>query len=90
MRVEFNKKIEDTEKSIIADEKLKDNLRRDEMKALNGNLEKLKGDISKDFDQKLKIHIDEMSRLVQKYKEMESSVSQKIQNDEELRGNLAL
>ncbi len=90
MRLEFNKKIDDTEKSIIADGKVKENLHRDEMKAFNINLEKYKQDISKNFDQKLKLHFDETLRLVQKYKEMESSVSQKIQNDEELRGNLAL
>jgi hypothetical protein len=90
MRVDFNKKIEDTEKSMTADEKLKENLRRDEMKALNNALEKNKQDILKEFDQKLKLHLDETSRLVQKYKEIEISVGQKIQTDEESRSNLAL
>lgn len=90
MRVDFNKKIEDTEKSMAADEKIKENLRRDEMKALNNALEKNKQDVLKEFDQKLKLHLDETSRLVQKYKEMEISVGQKIQTDEESRSNLAL
>mgnify|MGYP000852727397 FL=1 len=89
MRIEFNKKVEETEKSIIADEKMRDNLRRDEIKAINLALEKNKQDILKDIDQKLKMQLDETTRLVQKYKEMESSVSQKIRGDEEMKGSLA-
>ncbi|NPV40821.1 MAG: hypothetical protein HPY72_05690 [Anaerolineae bacterium] len=88
MRIEFNKKVEETEKSIIADEKMRDNLRRDEIKAINLALEKNKQDILKDIDQKLKMQLDETTRLVQKYKEMESSVSQKIRGDEEMKGSL--
>ncbi len=90
MRVDFNKKIEDTEKNMAANEKVKENLRRDEMKALNNSLEKNKQEVLKEFDQKLKLHLDETARMVQKYREMEISVGQKIQTDEELRSSLAL
>lgn len=90
MRVDFNKKIEDNEKNMAANEKVKENLRRDEMKALNNSLEKNKQEVLKEFDQKLKLHLDETARMVQKYREMEISVGQKIQTDEELRSSLAL
>lgn len=89
MRIEFSKKMEETEKSILADEKMRDNLRRDEIKAINLALEKNKQDLLKDIEQKLKMQLDETNRLVQKYKEVESSVERKLHEDEETKGSLA-
>jgi len=89
MRIEFNKKVEETEKSILADEKMRDNLRRDEIKAINLALEKNKQDILRDTDQKLKMQLDETARLVQKYKEVESSVERKLHEDDETKSSLA-
>jgi chromosome segregation ATPase len=89
MRIEFNKKVEETEKSIMADEKMRDNLRRDEIKAINLALEKNKQDILKETDQKLKMQLDETARLVQKYKEVESSVERKLHDDDETKSSLA-
>jgi len=90
MRVDFNRKVEETEKRIVADEKMKENLHRDEMKTLDASLEKAKGDISRDFDQKLKTNLEETSRLVQRFKEIEGSVEEKLRGDDELKGNLAV
>lgn len=89
MRIEFSKKMEETEKSILADEKMRDNLRRDEIKAINLALEKNKQDLLKDIEQKLKMQLDETNRLVQKYKEVESSVERKLHEDEGTKGSLA-
>jgi chromosome segregation ATPase len=89
MRIDLNKKIEETEKSILADEKMKDNLRRDEIKAINVAVEKNRQQLLRDIDQKFKLQLEETARLVQKYKEMENSVKQRIHGDDEVKGSLA-
>jgi len=90
LRVDFGRKLEETEKNITADSKLKENLQRDEMKALNSALEKTRQDVLKELDLKLKTHLDETARLIQKFKEVENTVDIKIREDEALKGSMAV
>ncbi len=90
MRVDINRKIDETEKRIIADEKMRENLDREEIKAVNQAVDKLRQDITRDFDKKLQLHNEDTARLLQRFKELEVSIEQKTQGDDEIKGNVSL
>ena len=87
MKLDFNRKIEEMEKRITADTKMQDNLRQDEIKAIGMNVEKAKRELSTELDQKLKINAEEMNRLIQRSKELENSVMEKIGSNVELQSS---
>jgi DNA repair exonuclease SbcCD ATPase subunit len=89
-RTDLNRKIEETQKQIVADQKMKENLQRDEIKALNGAVEKVRRDVTADFDKKLQLHNEDTARLLQRFKELEISINSKMQGDDEVKGNLSL
>lgn len=87
LRLDFNRKIEETEKRISAEGKMQDNLRRDEVKAINKNIEKAKQEFSDLLDQKLKSHLEELNRQIQRSKELENSILEKTVANDEMRSN---
>ena len=89
-RIDLNRKIEETQKQIVADQKMKENLQRDEIKALNAAVEKVRRDVTSDFDKKLQMHNEDTTRLLQRFKELETSILSKVQGDDEVKGNLSL
>lgn len=89
-RTDLSRKIEDTQKQIVADQKMRENLQRDEIKALNIAVEKVRKDITTDFEKKLQLHNEDTARLLQRFKELEYSINSKTQRDDEVKGNLSL
>ena len=89
-RTDLSRKIEETQKQIVADQKMHENLQRDEIKALNIAVEKVRKDITTDFEKKLQLHNEDTARLLQRYKELEYSINSKTQRDDEVKGNLSL
>lgn len=89
-RTDLNRKIEETQKQIVADQRMRENLQRDEIKALNIAVEKVRKDVTADFDKKLQLHNEDTARLLQRFKELENSINSKIQGDDEVKGNLSL
>ncbi len=90
VRIDINKKLEDLEKNRKAEEKTRENLLRNELNLLGQAVEKTSQKNTKDIDQKLRLHLDETARLVQRFKEVESSIEQKIQSDDDTKGSIAL
>jgi len=89
-RTDLTRKIEETQKQIVADQKMRENLQRDEIKALNAAVEKVRRDVTSDFDKKLQMHNEDTTRLMQRFKELETSILSKTQGDDETKGNLSL
>jgi DNA repair exonuclease SbcCD ATPase subunit len=89
-RTDLNRKIDETQKQIVADQKMRENLQRDEIKALNIAVEKVRKDIISDFEKKLQLHNEDTARLLQRFKELEYSINSKTQRDDEVKGNLSL
>ncbi|MDK2981687.1 MAG: hypothetical protein PWQ55_2034 [Chloroflexota bacterium] len=89
-RTDLNRKIEETQKQIVADQRMRENLQRDEIKSLNIAVEKVRKDVTSDFDKKLQLHNDDTARLLQRFKELEISINQKTQGDDEIKGNVSL
>lgn len=87
MRVDFNRKVEEYEKRRLSDEKIHENLWRDEAKTLNQAIEKLKQDLVKDTDQKLKSHAEEVNKVIPKVQEIQTSVGKVLKEDEEFKGS---
>lgn len=90
VRIDINKKLDDLEKNRKAEEKTRENLLRNELNLLGQAVEKTSQKNTKDFDQKLRLHLDETARLVQRFKEVESSIEQKIQSDDDTKGSIDL
>ncbi len=87
MRVDFTRTIEESEKRRVTSEKVQEKLRMDEVKALNQAIEKTRQEMTVDYDKKLKSHLDETARLLQKFAEIESTVEQNMRGDEEFKLN---
>jgi hypothetical protein len=90
MRVDFTRRMEEYEKRRLTDDKMRENLWRDEAKALNLAIEKLKQDLGKDVDKKLKSSLDEINRVLNNTKEIQASTEQSLKSDEEVKGNINL
>ena len=88
LRKDINRKIDETEKRIVDNGKMRENLRTDEIKAINQNVVKIREDIIADVNQKLKDHNEESARIIQRSKEIEANVMEKIRNDDEVKSSI--
>jgi len=87
MRIDMNKQIVESEKRIMLEVKMQDNIRDKEMHSIGESIEKLKKDLDEGIDKKIKGFLDENARLVQRFKEIDRRVEEKISETEELKGN---
>jgi chromosome segregation ATPase len=90
LRVDFTRMIEECEKRIQTNEKTQEKLRMDEVKALNLSIDRTKRDLTLDFDQNFKTYLEENSRLVQKFKDIQTEMEKKIQGNEEYKSGFNL
>ncbi len=90
LQIDLNRKIDETQKQIVSDQKMRENLQRDEIKALNIAVEKVRPEVTKDFDKKLQLHNEDTARLLQRFKELETSINERTRGDDEVKGNLSL
>lgn len=89
-RVDFNKQLEELEKRNQLNIKMLEKFNSEEVRSINQSLDKTKKDISLEIDQKLKSFLDENSRLIQNFKEIEKSVQDKLNSDKDFKGSLNL
>jgi len=87
LRVDFTRMVDDCEKRRQANEKTQEKLRLEEVKTINLSIEKTKQDLSHEFDQKFKSHFDESSRVIQRFKEIESNYEQVVKGGEDFKAN---
>ena len=90
LRVDFTRRMEEYEKRRLTDDKMRENLWRDEANGLNLAIEKLKQELAKDVDNKLKSSVDEIDRVLKHTKEIQTSTEQSLKSDEEAKGNINL
>lgn len=90
LRVDFTRRMEEYEKRRLTDDKMRENLWRDEANGLNLAIEKLKQELAKDVDNKLKSSVDEIDRVLKHTKEIQISTEQSLKSDEEAKGNINL
>jgi chromosome segregation ATPase len=90
LRIDMNKLIAESEKRVLLEAKMQDNLRDQEMQSIGQNIEKMKKDLEEEINRKIKVFLDENSRIVQRNKEIETRVDEKISNTEDQKGYLDL
>lgn len=89
-RVDFNKQLEEVDKRNQLNIKMLEKLHTDEMRSINQSLDKSSKDLTQLLEQKIKIGLEENSRLIQNFKEIERIVQEKLNSSEDFRGSLAL
>ena len=90
LRIDMNKQIAESEKRVLLEVKMQDNLRDKEVNSIGQNIEKLKKDLAEEIDRKVKVFLDENARIVQRNKEIEARVDEKIIETEDQKGFLDL
>ena len=90
LRIDVNKQIGESEKRVAESVNIKEKLRDDEVKNIHQKIDVINKDTSLDLDRKLKEFLEEDARLVQRIKETEDRVEQKLTDNEDIKGMLGL
>jgi chromosome segregation ATPase len=87
-RIDLNHQVEEAEKRIQLNQKMQENVKAEENKALLASMEKVKKDLIQSFDQKLTLLNDEFSKQALKIKDVDHKIDIKIKNEDDFKMNL--
>jgi len=90
MRHDFNSQVEESEKRQTLKLQMQEKLHTGQLKGIEEKIEKARNELSGDFGKKLKLFMDEDTRIVQQFKEIEGRVDRKLIEDDDTRGFLNL
>lgn len=87
LRIEMSKQIAESEKRTMLEIKMQDNLRDNVINSFDQSINSVKKDFAEEFDKKMKGFLEENSRWVQRFKEIDAYMEEKISGDEENKAN---
>ncbi len=87
LRIEMSKQIAESEKRIMLEIKMQDNLRDNVINSFDQSMNSVKKDFAEEFDKKMKGFLEENSRWVQRFKEIDAYMEEKNSGDEENKAN---
>lgn len=90
LRIDVNKLIGESEKRIALNAKMQEKMRDDEVKNIYQTLDTMKKELGNDFDQKNRKFLEEDARLVQRIKDIQSQVEERLINNDEIKGMYGL
>jgi len=90
LRIDVNKQINESEKRIALNMKTQEKMRDDATKNINQTLENIKKEIALDNEQKNKAFLEENARLIQKIKEIQLQVEDRLSNNEDIKAMYGL
>lgn len=90
IRVDFNKQLEEVEKRNQLNIQMSEKVIHDEIRSINQILDNLQRDQSREIDHKMKALIDENSRIIQKFNDINNQVDEKIISSEDFKSCINL
>ena len=89
IRTDFNRKIEEMQTQHKQEEQIRTNLIAQDIKNMQGQFEPIKKEIKNDYEKRFVVFIEENTRLVNKFKEIEEKNKENIVSSDELKISLA-
>lgn len=90
IRVDFSRQIEESEERQNLNLKMKEKLQSDQIRKNEQSIESLKDDLNEGFEEKIKQFIDQDTRVLQQFKEIESQVVKKLRSDDEFKSGFTM
>lgn len=84
VRVDFNRKLDDFQNQTKQEAQLKANLIEEDFRSINAAIEKIKRELSLEFDKKLGLFLEENNRLLNRFKGVETEVRDRLTSTNEL------
>ncbi|MDO9546147.1 MAG: hypothetical protein Q7J07_05290 [Pelolinea sp.] len=90
IRSDFNRKLDDLGKQRKQEEQIRNNLIKEDIKSNQMMIEKVRVDLTKEFDNKLVLYIEENARLISRFKEIENEARESLQSSEVAKNGMNL
>ena len=90
IRVDFSRQIEESEERQNLNLKMKEKLQSDQIGKNEQSIKSLKDDLNEGFEEKIKQFIDQDTRVLQQFKEIESQVVKKLRSDDEFKSGFTM
>lgn len=88
LRIDISRQIEESEKRQKLNVKTQEKLTNSQFQSIEEKVASVKADTEKKFDQKLNLFLEEDRRIIQQFKEMQASVENKLNDDDEIKGSI--
>ena len=89
IRTDFNRKIEEMQTQHKQEEQIRANLIAQDLKNMQGQFEPIKKEIKNDYEKRFVVFIEENTRLVNKFKEIEEKNKENIVSSDDLKISLS-